>query len=223
MKKSVYWLLLAAMCLCGCTGGEGVQASNGQTERIIWVELDGMRLFVYENGRELARFPIAAGARDTPTPVGIFHVNRRYVTELSGFGTRFMGLNVAFGDYGIHGTNRPSSIGGRFSHGCIRMYIGDAEKLYAMTGWGTKVVIDGGPYGAFGQGMRTLIPGSRGSDVKEMQLRLISHGFLYGWPDGVFGENTKKAVVAARAHFGLPSGDAADGALLRKLGIAQFE
>ncbi|MBR2054254.1 MAG: peptidoglycan-binding protein, partial [Clostridia bacterium] len=142
---------------------------------------------------------------------------------LSGFGTRFMGLNVNFGDFGIHGTNKPASIGGHFSHGCIRMRIPDAEKLYSLTGYGTKVIIDGGPYGAFTNGLRTLSPGDRGSDVKEMQLRLIRHGFLHGWPDGVFGENTKKAVIAARQHFGLPTGDTADYTLLTKLGIMQFE
>lgn len=224
MRRKICWLAAAVLCLAGCTGKVPDQpASGGAAERIIFVELDRMRLTVYENGRELIHFPIAAGARDTPTPVGIFRINRRYVTELSGFGTRFMGLNVPFGDFGIHGTNRPASIGGNFSHGCIRMYVRDAEKLYTLAGWGTKVVIDGGPYGAFTNGLRTLTPGSRGSDVKEMQLRLISHGFLSGWPDGVFGENTKQAVIAAREHFGLPPGDSADWALLTRLGVMQFE
>ena len=220
LYSCAFLVLLGAGCALRHPPGTAVMAPM---EKIVWVELDTMRLMVYENGVEIARFPIAAGARNSPTPVGIFHINRRYVTELSGFGTRFMGLNVNFGDFGIHGTNKPSSIGGHFSHGCIRMRIPDAEKLFSLTGYGTKVVIDGGPYGAFINGLRTLSPGDRGSDVKELQLRLINHGFLYGWPDGVFGENTKKAVISARKYFGLPTGDTADYALLTRLGIMLFE
>lgn len=220
--KRIILLMVAALVLGGC-GALPAQPVSAPSGKVIWVELDTKRLILYENGKETARFPIAAGAWDTPTPVGIFTVNRRYQTELSGFGTRFMGLTIPFGDYGIHGTNKPSSIGGNFSHGCIRLYIKDAETLYSRTGYGTRVVIDGGPFGPFTPGLRTLSPGDRGSDVKEMQLRLINHGFLQGWPDGVFGENTKKAVIAARKHFGLPLSDAADYALLMRLGIMQFE
>lgn len=220
--KRIIFLMVAALVLGGC-GGLPAQPVSAPSGKVIWVELDTKRLLLYENGKETARFPIAAGAWDTPTPVGIFAINRRYQTELSGFGTRFMGLNIPFGDYGIHGTNKPSSIGGNFSHGCIRLYTKDAEALYSRTGYGTRVVIDGGPYGPFTSGLRTLSPGDRGSDVKEMQQRLINHGFLNGWPDGVFGENTKKAVIAARQHFGLPLADTADYTLLTCLGIIQFE
>ncbi len=225
MRRFLFWcgFMCMGLGLCLLPFTEKTQPVFAPSERLIWVELDRMRLTVYESGREILRFPIAAGALDSPTPVGIFHINRRYQTELSGFGTRFMGLNAAFGDYGIHGTNRPSSIGGHFSHGCIRMYIRDAETLYDKTAWGTKVVIDGGPYGPYTNGLRSLSPGDRGSDVMEMQKRLINHGFLQGWPDGIFGENTKKAVIAARQYFRLPPSDRADLALLTALGIMQFE
>jgi len=37
--------------------------------------------------------------------------------------------------------------------------------------------------------------GSRGTDVKEMQERLIHLGYLDGKADGIFGEMTKKAVI----------------------------
>ncbi len=222
-KKILSFIYIVIVCfLCGCAPRE-LPAAAPQKSRLIWIELDRKRLTLYENGREKMYFPIAAGAGNSPTPVGIFHINRRYVTELSGFGTRFLGLNVAFGDYGIHGTNKPSSIGGNFSHGCIRMYIRDAEKLYPLASYGMQVVIDGGPWGPFTNGLRTLSPGDRGSDVKEVQLRLIAHGFLSGWPDGVYGENTKKAVIAARKAFHLPDGHQVDWALYTKLGIMQFE
>lgn len=45
------------------------------------------------------------------------------------------------GQYAIHGTNNPGSIGGFVSHGCIRMYNSDILDLYGRVGLGTKVVV----------------------------------------------------------------------------------
>jgi lipoprotein-anchoring transpeptidase ErfK/SrfK len=45
------------------------------------------------------------------------------------------------GQYAIHGTNNPGSIGGFVSHGCIRMYNQDIMDLYARASVGTKVVV----------------------------------------------------------------------------------
>jgi lipoprotein-anchoring transpeptidase ErfK/SrfK len=50
-------------------------------------------------------------------------------------------LLLADGQYAIHGTNRPSSIGGYVSYGCIRMYNKDVLDLYERVGVGTKVVV----------------------------------------------------------------------------------
>ena len=45
------------------------------------------------------------------------------------------------GQYAIHGTNNPASVGGFVSHGCIRMYNSDILDLYRRVGIGTKVVV----------------------------------------------------------------------------------
>jgi len=45
------------------------------------------------------------------------------------------------GEYAIHGTNNPGSIGGFVSYGCIRMYNADVLDLYSRVGWGTTVVV----------------------------------------------------------------------------------
>src|SRR5262245_8616889 len=45
------------------------------------------------------------------------------------------------GQYAIHGTNSPASIGGFVSHGCIRVYNQDVMDLYARVSVGTKVVV----------------------------------------------------------------------------------
>jgi lipoprotein-anchoring transpeptidase ErfK/SrfK len=45
------------------------------------------------------------------------------------------------GEYAIHGTNNPGSIGRFVSHGCIRMYNSDVMDLYDRVSLGTPVVV----------------------------------------------------------------------------------
>jgi lipoprotein-anchoring transpeptidase ErfK/SrfK len=45
------------------------------------------------------------------------------------------------GEYAIHGTNAPGSIGHFVSHGCIRMYNSDVMDLYKRVSVGTQVVV----------------------------------------------------------------------------------
>jgi lipoprotein-anchoring transpeptidase ErfK/SrfK len=50
-------------------------------------------------------------------------------------------LTLSEGEYAIHGTNNPGSIGGFVSYGCIRMYNQDIMDLYGRVSLGTKVVV----------------------------------------------------------------------------------
>jgi len=50
-------------------------------------------------------------------------------------------LTLAGGEYAIHGTNVPHSIGGNVSYGCIRMYNEDITDLYGRVRVGTPVVV----------------------------------------------------------------------------------
>jgi lipoprotein-anchoring transpeptidase ErfK/SrfK len=50
-------------------------------------------------------------------------------------------LTLSGGDYAIHGTNSPGSIGGFVSYGCIRMYNQDIMDLYGRVSVGTPVVV----------------------------------------------------------------------------------
>jgi lipoprotein-anchoring transpeptidase ErfK/SrfK len=45
------------------------------------------------------------------------------------------------GEYAIHGTNVPGSVGGFVSYGCIRMLNDDITDLYSRVSIGTKVVV----------------------------------------------------------------------------------
>lgn len=48
-------------------------------------------------------------------------------------------FTLGWAGYLIHGTNKPYGVGLRSSHGCIRLYPEDVEKLYQMVGPGTPV------------------------------------------------------------------------------------
>jgi lipoprotein-anchoring transpeptidase ErfK/SrfK len=50
-------------------------------------------------------------------------------------------MTLSGGEYAIHGTNAPATIGGFVSHGCIRMYNADIMDLYSRVGVGTRVVV----------------------------------------------------------------------------------
>jgi len=50
-------------------------------------------------------------------------------------------MTLAGGEYAIHGTNRPNSVGGFVSYGCIRMLNGDISDLYQRVSIGTTVVV----------------------------------------------------------------------------------
>ena len=50
-------------------------------------------------------------------------------------------LTLSKGQYAIHGTNAPGSIGGFVSYGCIRMFNQDIVDLYQRVGFGTSVVV----------------------------------------------------------------------------------
>jgi lipoprotein-anchoring transpeptidase ErfK/SrfK len=50
-------------------------------------------------------------------------------------------MTLAGGEYAIHGTNQPGSIGHFVSYGCIRMHNEDIQDLYGRVGVGTRVVV----------------------------------------------------------------------------------
>lgn len=50
-------------------------------------------------------------------------------------------MSLSGGEYAIHGTNQPGSIGHFVSYGCIRMYNEDIKDLYDRVSVGTRVVV----------------------------------------------------------------------------------
>ena len=211
--KRFAWLLLMLLFL----------PSQAEEPFLIHVDVEQKRLTLFRGDELLRTYTVATGAWDTPTPVGVFTITHRFSGQMCGFGTCFLGLNVPWGNYGIHGTNKPESIGYNASHGCIRMNVADAEELYQLVPNGTKVVIECGPWGELGGSLRTLKNGDRSAAVCAVQRKLRALGYYHGWPDGVFGNATQQAVDAARQAFQLPPNGLVDWALYHKLGLIPFE
>lgn len=126
--------------------------------RRIVIDKSENRLWLYENGLVLRSFPVATGMNPAQTPEGSFTIVMKVVnppwtnprtgetipggTPRNPLGTRWLGLSVGGGrEYGIHGTNDPTSIGRHVSHGCVRMQKPDVEWLFQQVPIGTPVVI----------------------------------------------------------------------------------
>lgn len=215
----LFALLLFVLVLCLALTDDGSAAEN----YIIHVDVPGKCLSLFRGETLVKQYTVATGAWDTPTPVGVYTIVSRFSGEMCGFGTCFLGLNVPFGQYGIHGTNRPETIGSNASHGCIRMRVRDAEELYALVPNGTRVVIEDSPYGEVGDTLRPLKDGDRSSAVMAVQRKLRALGYYYGWPDGIYGKATAEAVARARKALALPSKDGVDWSFYQAIGLTQFE
>jgi len=140
------------------------------------------------------------GLSKTPSPVGEFRIVHKSLNWGGGFGTRWLGLNVPWGIYGIHGTNKPWSIGTQASGGCIRMFNRHVEQLYRIIPEGTLVRMMGR---ASDPVSRPLQPGNSGQDVITLQLALREKGYDPGLADGRYGEQTAQAVKRLQASYGL--------------------
>lgn len=162
------------------------------------------------------------GKWSTPSPIGTWTIVSKD-TWGEGFGGRWMGLNVPWGDFGIHGTIYPNSLGWASSHGCIRMNNEEVAELYQIIPIGTKVTIIDGPYGAFGKGFRYLESGMYGSDVYEIQKILKKLGFFNELPNGKFGSATEQAVRKYCKENNLYIRKTIDPELQKHMGFELFE
>jgi lipoprotein-anchoring transpeptidase ErfK/SrfK len=107
----------------------------------ITVKIKDHKLVLYDGPTIIHTYPIAVGKASTPTPKGTFKIINKAINPGGPFGVRWLGLDAPNGDYGIHGTNAPSSIGKNVSNGCIRMYNKDVLQLSSYVKIGTIVHI----------------------------------------------------------------------------------
>lgn len=172
-------------------------------------------LEVYNDEQLYKKYRVAVGKSKTPTPIGEWSVVWKDYNWGTGFGTRWMGLNVPWGIYGIHGTNKPWSIGQFASHGCIRLRNKDVEELFEWIPIGTPVRIEGRK----NRVERTLKYQTSGGDVVALQLKLKELGYFQGRADGLFGAMTEAAVKTYQTDKGLTATGIATKEFCTALGI----
>ncbi|GMX67428.1 L,D-transpeptidase family protein [Paenibacillus elgii] len=179
------------------------------------------RLVVWAHGQRFKTYPIAVGNPSTPTPVGEYQVIYKGKDWGPSFGPRWLGLNVPWGYYGIHGTNKPHSIGQHLSHGCIRMRNRDVIELYDMIPLGTVVKIYGHVLGDPNHEPRDLAEGDVGGDVQLIQSRLKSAGYFNGICNGKFRSNTTTAVKQFQRDHRLAPTGVVSVKMYEKLGLLE--
>jgi len=118
----------------------------------IVVDLGARTLALYRNGRSVLRARVAVGAPSTPTPVGRYYVNERFLLSSPNgpFGVAALGISahsdvlrdwVQNGPIALHGTDEPALIGEAASHGCVRLSNSAMKRLFRLAPAGTPVVI----------------------------------------------------------------------------------
>jgi lipoprotein-anchoring transpeptidase ErfK/SrfK len=130
------------------------QDKSSRPARRIVVSIADRKLALIEGERTVRIFETAVGAPKSPSPTGIFQIVNSIADptwytkgkivppgKCNPLGTRWLGLSVK--GYGIHGTNRPDSIGHNASHGCIRMRNREVEELFKMVAVGDQVELYG--------------------------------------------------------------------------------
>jgi lipoprotein-anchoring transpeptidase ErfK/SrfK len=158
-------LFLAAVTMFGPTlavAGEVVAFTGGYAPGTIVVQTSQRRLYlVLEHGQAI-RYVVGVGRAGRQWS-GASNIEAKYLRPnwappeavrrdnpslpdliASGAPNNPMGaaaMTLAGGEYAIHGTNAPETIGGFVSYGCIRMFNPDILDLYARVNVGTRVVV----------------------------------------------------------------------------------
>jgi lipoprotein-anchoring transpeptidase ErfK/SrfK len=125
------------------------------TAHRVVIDRGAFRFTVYDGGRAVRTGGVATGEAGTPTPPGRYFftelvkpVDRNgsygaYAFGLSGFSPVLKSFAGGPGQLAIHGTNRPSVIGTRASHGCVRVSDDDITWMAKNLAIGTPVVVQG--------------------------------------------------------------------------------
>ncbi len=124
------------------------------------INIPSRTLWVYSGDQIVRYFPVGVGRVGYMTPLGKFSIIRKVIDpgwenpylpngrvrlapgEDNPLGTRWMGFyQKAGGEYGMHGTDNPASVGKFSSHGCVRLKVPDAEALFDLITVGTPVEV----------------------------------------------------------------------------------
>jgi lipoprotein-anchoring transpeptidase ErfK/SrfK len=166
LPRSFAVLLTAASAFAlPCTPAHAshqIVAATGYQPGTIVIHTHERRLYYFVGNGTALRYPVGVGRAGKQwsgtayingkyrnpdwTPPDVIRRDKPHLPEVipGGSPKNPMGvaaLTLSGGEYAIHGTNRPSSIGGFVSYGCIRMYNEDITDLYDRVDYNTRVVV----------------------------------------------------------------------------------
>jgi hypothetical protein len=108
---------------------------------VIIVSLPGQRMYVYRNGVRIGVSTVSTGTTGHETPTGIFIILQKKVSHTSNIykGARMPHMQrLTWTGIAMHAGHLP---GYPASHGCVRLPVDFAKKLYSVTRNGTSVII----------------------------------------------------------------------------------
>ncbi len=169
MITRIVSLLVSAFTVCAllapaaASAREIVRFNENYSAGTIVIKTNERRLYYVLGGGQAIRYPVGVGRRGMAWTGSAF-IDGKYIkpgwsapesirkdyarlpavvpggSPSNPMGAAAMTLSGG-GEYAIHGTNNPGSVGGFVSHGCIRMYNADIMDLYNRSGYGTPVVV----------------------------------------------------------------------------------
>lgn len=148
----------------GAPRGVSVPFKGSEEPGTIVIEQSRNALYLVEEGGKATQYKVAIGKKENQwtgvSRVTAVHLQPGWTPPASmrrpgadpsamipsGAPNNPMGigaLTLSGGDYAIHGTNRPDSIGQAVSGGCFRMFNEDVADLMRRVRVGTKVIVNG--------------------------------------------------------------------------------
>ena len=203
--------------------------------RGIVINLAELRLFYFPpDGGSVRTDPISIGRSGLETPTGLTFVARKQANptwypppSIRAENPKLPravgpGPNNPLGAFAIyldwprfllHGTNRPTSIGRRVSHGCIRLYPEDIAELFRLVAVGTPVTVVDQPlklgHNPAGEILMEVHPSARQNDQIEWIGQAVPEavpGFIATIAERIGGELDRVDWVAVRQAASAPTG-----------------
>ena len=108
---------------------------------VVIVSLPEQQMYVYRNGVRIGRSTVSTGKKSHATPTGMFTILQKKVSHESSIykGAQMPHMQrLTWTGIAMHAGHLP---GYAASHGCVRLPIDFAKKLYSVTSNGTSVII----------------------------------------------------------------------------------
>jgi hypothetical protein len=108
---------------------------------VIIVSLPEQTMYVYRNGVRIGRSTVSTGTKGHPTPTGMFTILQKKVRHESNIykGAKMPHMQrLTWTGIAMHAGHLP---GYPASHGCVRLPVDFAQRLFSVTSNGTSVII----------------------------------------------------------------------------------